>query len=215
MSALTEIADWGPFFAVDVGRTPSPEWLPLRDMLDHGVLAARVAAVRERLGGRVPVRVAASVTQFGLVARLVSPSLALFVHSGRSLAVGPGDAWWRPELGGAFPLSVTGRSTGSPAELLDVLGRIVLAAKGFSVSERVLWGNVASAVNGAATMIGVARPDLASRAIAVADDLLGRPPLRGTGVRWPDGRFRRASCCLIYRAAPGPRVVCGDCVLAG
>jgi hypothetical protein len=218
-SAVAEVGGWGPFFTVERHDVPPPGWRPVRELADDPqVLADRVAAVRAYLasgGGRVPVRVAASVTQLGVVARLVAPSLGLAVHSGRFLGVA--DACWRSELGGAFPLSVTGRATDSPAELIGVVRGIVDATRVFSVSDRVLWGNVASAVNGAAMMVAVARPDLAARATAVADDVLRLPPLRGTGVRHPDGRFQRRSCCLIYRASPtgGRAAVCGDCVLAG
>ena len=44
--------------------------------------------------------------------------------------------------------------------------------------------------------------------------LLDRPPLGAQCDRGPDGAFRRRSCCLIYRAAPGRRgALCGDCAL--
>jgi hypothetical protein len=186
---------------------------------DPAALAGRVESVREYLasgGGRVPRRVAASVAQLGVAARLISPSLGAAVHSGRYLAFRREDVWWQAELGGAFPLAVSGRPAGSPDSLLAFLGRLVEVAATFSVSRKVLWGNVGSAVNGAATMIGVARPDLAPRAIAVADELLSLPPLRGTGDRGAGVRFHRRSCCLIYQASPGASrsAVCGDCVLA-
>jgi ferric iron reductase protein FhuF len=111
---------------------------------------------------------------------------------------------------------MTGRADESPDRLLALLTGLADATAAYSVSRRILWGNAASAVNGAATMIGVARPDLAARAVTAADSLLDLPPLRGSGVRGPDGRFRRRSCCLIYRASPGAgrAAVCADCVLA-
>ena len=40
------------------------------------------------------------------------------------------------------------------------------------VSYRVLWGNVASAVNGAARQVAVARPELATAAWATAASVL-------------------------------------------
>lgn len=189
----------------------------MRDIVeDRAVLTDRVAAVRAYLaagGGQVPVRVAASVTQLGLAARLISPSLALAVHGGGFLVMG--DAYWQSELAGAFPLSVTGRSTDKPDELIDILRRVVAAARTFSVSDRVLWGNVASAVNGAATMIATARSDLAQRATTVANDLLNLEPLQGNGFRHKDGHYQRSTCCLIYRASPeaARNALCGDCVL--
>lgn len=211
LGSMAEISGWGPFFAVRVEAAPGPPWRPVRDLVDDpSVLSDRVADVRVSLSASV--RVAASVAQLGVAARLVAPSLAVAVHSGRFPAF---DVWWRAGLSGAFPLAMSGRPADTPAELVDFLRRLVDAVAGFSVSRQVLWGNVASAINGAAVMIGAARPDLASRAIAVADDLLAARPLRGTGVRGADGRFRRRSCCLIYQASPGAgrTAVCGDCVL--
>lgn len=206
---MAEVSGWGPFFAVETGAAPGPPWRPVSDLVDDpSVLSDRIADVRTSLA--TSVRVAASVAHLGVAARLVSPSLGIAVLSGRFPAF---DVWWRDGLGGAFPLAMSERSAGSPVELLSFLGRLVAAVAVFSVSRRVLWGNVASAVNGAATMIGAARPDLASRAIAVADELLDAPPLRGAGVRGADGRFRRRSCCLIYLAGGGRAAVCGDCVL--
>jgi ferric iron reductase protein FhuF len=81
------------------------------------------------------------------------------------------------------------------------------------VSARILWGNAASAVHGAATVLAANRPDRAAPARQLAALLLARPPLRGTGTWTADGGFRRRSCCLIYRAAAAPEAICGDCVL--
>jgi ferric iron reductase protein FhuF len=54
---------------------------------------------------------------------------------------------------------------------------------------------------------------IGERANDAVDQLMSRPRLRGTGTSI-DGRFRRRTCCLIYRAAPGrDGAVCGDCVL--
>jgi len=155
------------------------------------------------------------------------------------------DLRWRPALGGPYPLSlprlpgsedregreddaaedlhpVTGaRDTARLAHALsDVLcagpaGELVAACAALRVSPRVLWGNTASAVAGAAGMIAAARPDAAARARALAALLLDRGPLRGTAVPTPAGGFRRRSCCLIYRAAPGGSgALCGDCALS-
>jgi ferric iron reductase protein FhuF len=129
-------------------------------------------------------------------------------------------------VGGAIPLSVRpaeGAAEEDPERLAATVAARVLdgpvrelteATLAFSVSDQVLWGNVASAANGAATMIDSAGPSWAGRAHAIITALLARPPLRGTSTV-TGGRFRRRSCCLIYRAAPGAAgPVCGDCVLA-
>ncbi|RBM23860.1 (2Fe-2S)-binding protein [Streptomyces sp. PT12] len=81
-------------------------------------------------------------------------------------------------------------------------------------SSRVLWGKPASALHSAAEATAAARPDLAEAAWRVTAALLESPPLRAVSGRTAEGRFRRRSCCLYYRAAPGKAgPVCGDCVL--
>lgn len=201
----------------------------------------RVLAVRAGLaaaGGQPPdaveLRVAASVAQLGLVARLVCPALAVAVTSGVLLEVGLPSMRWQPVLGGAFPLSLpldAGSDTGdcawnaepTPQRLVGLLAKRVLdgpvrdlveVTTLLSVSRRVLWGNVASAVNGAASMIATRQPAWADQSRVMASSLLAQPPLRGTSITLAGGGFRRRSCCLIYRAAPrATRAVCGDCVL--
>jgi hypothetical protein len=65
-------------------------------------------------------------------------------------------------------------------------------------------------------MIAATRPSWAPSARAAASLLLDQSPLRGTSTVTHDGRFRRRSCCLIYRAASSATIpVCGDCVLTG
>lgn len=205
-----------------------------------GALAHRVAEVRGHLaaaGGQRPeqveIRVAASVAQLGLVARLVSPALALAAVDGTVLGTDLARLHWQPLLGGAFPLSlpdtalVAGRSPvrqpagelagGLAAGLLDGPVRaLVTATEAFGVSPHILWGNVASAVNGAAVALTASAPAAVSgRAREIAELLLRQPLLRGScGPDQGSGRFRRRSCCLIYRAAPGRAGgLCGDCVL--
>ncbi|MFF3073265.1 IucA/IucC family C-terminal-domain containing protein, partial [Kitasatospora sp. NPDC057936] len=214
---------------------PGQPWRPMDELLDQpGVLGERVTSVRGYLaaaGGQSPdaveERVAASVTHLGLVARFVSPAFGVAVLDGALLAYGLRETGWQPALGGLFPLSLPCREpehvTG-PAELAVRLAAEVLdgpvrelvqAVAAFSVSPRILWGNVASAVNGAAAAIARSTPELAGQAREFAARLLEQPPLRGAGTLAPDGTgFRRRSCCLIYRAAPDHAgALCGDCVL--
>jgi hypothetical protein len=215
------LAGLGPFFEVDShddGEPPVAPWRPLDDALDYGpVLRDRVAEVRRVLaagGGEVETRVAASVTHLGMAARLCSPVLAVAAGAGTALDLE--GAWWQPVTGGAVPLSVARRQTGLDdiGSLVDgPLRRLDVAIARFSVSEQVRWGNVASALNGALTMLGAVRPEWTARARDLVAALHTRPPLLGTATI-EHGRFRRRSCCLIYRAAPGrdgPK--CGDCVL--
>lgn len=239
---VDDLAAFGPFFAVEThasGALPREPWQVMSELVeDPEILLDRVLAVRAVLaqaGGQAPgaveLRVAASVAHLGLVARLVSPALAAAVTSGALLEVDLVSAWWQRVLGGAFPLSLPlgagagpADGEGSPERLARRLASRVLegpvhqlceVATALSVSRQILWGNVASAVNGAASMIAACQPAWAQRSRMIASLLLERPPLRGTGVGSAGPSFRRRSCCLIYRAAPDSTgAVCGDCVLS-
>ncbi|MGW7635811.1 (2Fe-2S)-binding protein [Streptomyces decoyicus] len=243
-TALQEqVSALGPFFTFEThaaGSEPIAPWRKLSEVarVESGVLAERVASVRAALaggGGRpaeeVELRVAASVAHLGLVARVVSPLLGLAaLHRLPSRPPTLDDLRWHSGLGGAFALSLpretvaavatddAGSVTGADAAgaLLEGPVRdLADAVAAFSVSRRILWGNVASAVNGAAAGIVSAAPALARPARTAALLMLRHPQLRDAHTLDPrNGRFRRRSCCLIYRAAPDAAgAVCGDCVL--
>ncbi len=234
---LTELATLGPFFAVQThcpgGEVPAP-WQPLGALLGSATaLAARTGAVRDSLAAaagcpasRIELRVAASVAQLGIAARLISPVLGSAVL-GVPLGIDVGQARWIPAIGGPFPLSLAladgtapGRAepaalAGAIRPLTELLAGPVRALVGMTaamVSRRVLWGNVGSAINGAAFMISTARPPLRQRAIQVSAAALRFPELAGGYRGQPSTSFQRRSCCLIYRTAGNPRY-CGDCIL--
>ena len=242
---LSDLAALGPYFAVEVHGPGSPlarPWQPLGELISSpDALAAQIGEVRERLAsaaGRpasaVEFRVAASIAQLGLCARLLAPALGA-AALGRALPVDAAQARWIPALGGPFPLSLpdtavaasarpAAASAGSAAAsagpaaacvglLTGPVGQVVRSAESMAVSPRVLWGNVASAVSGAVTMIAAARPDLAAAAADAAMTVLGQPVLAGTYRGRPGAGFRRRSCCLIYRLSPSAPAYCGDCVL--
>jgi hypothetical protein len=228
---LADLAALGPYFAVDVHRPGSPvrpPWQPLGELTGSpGALAGRIGEVRERLAaaaGRpaaaVEFRVAASIAQLGLCARLLSPALGA-AAAGQALPVEVAQARWVPALGGPFRLSLAeeaiaaGPGTAATAAVLaGPVAQIVRAVEAMAVSPQVLWGNVGSAVNGAATMIAAARPDLAAAAASATATALRYPALAGTYQGSPGAGFRRRNCCLIYRLSPpGPARYCGDCVL--
>ncbi|MFI6048959.1 (2Fe-2S)-binding protein [Streptomyces violascens] len=227
-AVISEITALGPFFALHThapDSKPVEAWVPMsRQLIEARVSAVRgwLAAAGEQPLDAIEVRVAASVTHLGLASRLLSPALAAFVLHGRLLTFGLSDVHWQPVLGGPVPLSVPGTavSTGTvaPKELtafLDgPLGELAAAMRPFSLSSHILQGNVASALNGAATMIAAARPELTERTRSTVTLLLDSPPLRDSATTTSNGAFRRRSCCLIYRAAPGHKgSLCGDCVL--
>ena len=233
---LADLAALGPYFAVEVHRPGSPlrpPWQSLGELTGSpGALAGRIGEVRERLAAAagcpaaaVEFRVAASIAQLGLCARLLSPALGAAATE-RTLPVDVGQARWVPALGGPFRLSLpeaavpeaavaTEAGTAATAVLLaGPITQIVRAVEAMAVSPRVLWGNVASAVNGAAAMIAAARPDLAGPAAETAAAMLANPALTGTFQGRPLQGFRRRNCCLIYRLSPERPAYCGDCVLA-
>jgi hypothetical protein len=241
------LAMLGPFFAVethDPATPPGAPWRPLTDVITSpGGLRARVQEVRVALAaaaGRQPeaveLRVAASVAQLGLAARILSPVIGA-AALGYRLPLDVGQARWIPSLGGPFPLSLpaallpatASSTTGSPTQgppdvdrragwevLEGPVSSLVRVTASLAVSGRVLWGNVSSAVNGAAAMIAVNRPDLGARAARVATVMLGFPALADSYHGRAGRDYRRRSCCLIYRiGSPGPATYCGDCVLTG
>jgi hypothetical protein len=168
----------------------------------------------------IPWRVAASVAHLGLVARLISPPLGVRISGMGDLTLDPGETWWQPVIGGPVPLSVSLDAatpiSAKPRPVVEGVAHTLteLFAQE-SVSPRVLWGNVASAVNGAYNAISSLRPDLVNAARLHVLGTLDHPALRGMSNRDLGPSFRRTNCCLIYRlgAAGGSRQVCGDCVL--
>jgi hypothetical protein len=228
---LDQVVALGPFFAHEQHPSgtapvaPAEPWRSMSELLDDpAVLEERVLATRAYLaaaGGQDPeaveVRVAASITHLGMVARLLSPALATAVLGDGVPPLDLKRVHWQPILGGAFPLSLEPPTTSRDlsSEVFEgFVPALNTATRPFGVSDRILLGNVASAINGTRVAITNAAPELADRAGATAGHLLSHPTLRDTHT--VDDTFRRRSCCLIYRAAPNHEgALCGDCVLAG
>lgn len=242
-AALAAAAGGGPYFALEQWAADAP-WRPLRVLIgDPALLRERVDHARVVIAGQAGItpgqvqeRVAASIVFGGLAARLVSPSLGAAVVGGVAPRLTVADLWWRPVDAGPVPLAVTpvdGAGVGELATALQLdaaaavlseccvqgLARPAVSAFGaaFRLSPQVLWGNVASALAGAAAMLGELFPGRAEAAGRLTARILARGPLRGTGeLARPDPtqprRFLvRRSCCLLYRV-PGAGM-CGDCVL--
>lgn len=222
-----DLAALGPFFAVashEPGAAPAAPWRPASELAEpaSGVLTGRLDAVRAALasGGNpadIDLRAAASTLHFGLVARLVSPALGS-AALGTPLDLRPGGLWWQDQASGPVPLSAPDAGLSAGEEwgrwLADEVIAPVTAAAGrlVPISERILWGNAASAVNTAAMEVARQRPDLAAHGWRLAASVFARPRLRHEGPPGPG--FRRSSCCLFYRLTPGPPpAICGDCVL--
>ncbi|WP_236242731.1 (2Fe-2S)-binding protein [Streptomyces sp. CC228A] len=186
---------------------------------DHAPLEDRVRRVAERL--RAPeYRVAASVAQLGLAARLWSVALGSAALYGVVPDIRPDTLHWDPARTTPDDLWWSGDRVrpGTPEHLRDLVqhGHLApLAAAlrtGGAVSPRLLWGNAGSALGGAVRELTRwahrhDRPEAARRAAALAAALLDDPDLAGT-LQGP--ALRRRSCCLYYRCPGGG--LCGDCV---
>jgi hypothetical protein len=212
--ALRAAAAVGPYFVWEPWSAGAG-WRPLAELTDPEVVAERVLAARGALvtmfgldEDAVPPRVIASITFLGLASRLLSPALGAQVLGGVLPAA---ELWWKPVAGGPWPIAYRDAVAGE-ALLAPVPPVLAAFQERFALSPQVLWGNVASALAGAAGLL----PD-AERAFAVVAAELAEPPLAGMGslVR-PDPRYARQflvrrNCCLYYRIPGGG--FCGDCVL--
>lgn len=206
--------------------------------LSAAVVAGEVERTRVQLAGlsgsgveQVEWRVAASLFHQGLAARVLSPVMAAALCQGVGL-------WahrlhWDPDrAGGSIALATdqdrAARLAGGPQGAADwvgrgvldpqegVLGRVESALSGAGrISARLLRGNAASALVGAAQSLGGQLPGRGWAGRELVGELLARPGLELSGSCTPPGqgreRFVRTTCCLYYRLGGGG--LCGDCAL--
>ncbi|MDN5748539.1 MAG: (2Fe-2S)-binding protein [Pseudonocardia sp.] len=228
-AVLADVAQLGPFFTVATGSSPAVDARPVGGLYAgrDDALAERIGHVRRVLGPDDPVtahRVAASITFQGLAALLVSAPYAAVVVHGVLPELTERTLHWTPSAPSPWPLWCPEPTAApDPAALADALvdghlAPLVAAVRvQVAVSERILWGNAASAVAAAKRLVAQRWPASADRAARVAQRLLDTGPLAGAGellpARLPDRvwTFRRRSCCLYYRTHDGG--LCGDCVL--
>lgn len=227
---LEQLTGMGPFFALSSHRAEcAPPWQPLQTLLHADSIERRSAQLAQTLASgagvdvaRVESRIADSVLQLGLVARLVSPWLGL-AALGVRVPAGMADLRWIPSASSSFELSVDGATLESdhvpaPAEWAGILTQGLLTAVVDAVdgSPQVLWGNVVSAVNGAVSASRSTRPDLTPAIRVAALELLATLPVAVYTGQVGTSAFQRRSCCLLYRVGAGsPGAMCGDCVLRG
>jgi hypothetical protein len=199
----------GPYFEIEAPRDLSG-WTTLATLsTDRTVLAAKVATTRTALG-EVPVRVAASIDFLGVAARILSPAVRSAVVDAKVPLLDPEAIWWRPAQPGPMRLAMdvaSWRRTSAAALHADVVQPVMVALveayrTAFALSPKVLWGNVASALNGAAAALAAGD--------GLVRDVLALGELAGTA-RLPPPHFVRSSCCLYYRVPGGG--ICDDCVL--
>ncbi|NUO40494.1 MAG: (2Fe-2S)-binding protein [Streptomyces sp.] len=180
----------------------------------------RVRKVADSL--RAPeLRIAASIAQQGLAARLWSAALGCAVLYGHVPDLDARLLRW--DADGSAPddlwLTAVRALPGDAGTLAAVvleghLEPLAAALRSrYRLAPGLLHGNAASALAGAARQLSLwarahDRPEAAVRTRALTADLLAHPLLTGTGTL-TGTRFRRRSCCLYYRVPGGG--VCGDC----
>ncbi|WP_093903637.1 (2Fe-2S)-binding protein [Streptomyces sp. cf386] len=224
---LVALRPLGGFFVL---RTPEEALRPLPTLAQayaepsmdpqQDPLGLRVRKVANAL--RAPeLRIAASVAQQGLAARLWSVTLGCAALHGRIPDLDPRLLHWDPDGSAPDDLWITEVRPlpADPATVADVVlhGHLepLTAAlhTRYRVASGLLWGNAGSALAGAARQLDQwaragGRTDTADRARALTAELFTHPLLAGTGTRTGTA-FRRRSCCLYYRVPGGG--VCGDC----
>ncbi|QES45138.1 ferric iron reductase [Streptomyces venezuelae] len=224
---LAELGSVGGFFALRAGPPPGGA-KPFTEVYAErpagpesgDPIGFRVRKVAGRLGAPED-RIAVSVAQLGLAARLWSVALGSAALYGRVPDLDPALLHW--DADGTSPddlwLTDVRLLPGAAATVRDVVQHGHLAPLSaalrarYRISAGLLWGNAGSALAGAARELhGWARrsgrEDVGERALALAGELFGHPDLRGTGTLRGTA-FRRRSCCLYYRCPGGG--LCGDC----
>jgi hypothetical protein len=180
----------------------------------------RVRKVADALGAP-ELRIAASVAQQGLAARLWSVTLGCAALYDSVPDLDPRLLHWDPDCSAPDDLWLpqVRPLPADPATIADVvlhghLQPLTAALRTrYRIAAGLLWGNAGSALAGAARQLDQwaragGRTDAADRARALTAELLDHPLLAGTGTLTA-AAFRRRSCCLYYRVPGGG--VCGDC----
>jgi hypothetical protein len=203
-----------------------------RDAIGDGAIGDPRGAAGDPLADRVrrvadgiaapEARVAASVAQQALAARLWSVALGCAVRYGRIPDLDPRLLRWDPAGSAPDDLWLTAPRPGAGGDAASVAeavlhGHLRPLAAALRARHRLapglLWGNAASALAGTARQLTrraqeLGRPDAGEHVRALAARILAHPLLAGTGTL-TGADFRRRSCCLYYRVPGGG--VCGDC----
>ncbi|GAQ62166.1 hypothetical protein SsS58_02525 [Streptomyces scabiei] len=225
--SLTALSALGGFFVLRTGEPPRGSLPTLarayeardadvkREVYENPVIF-RVRKVARSVRAPEP-RVAASIAHLGFAARLWSVALGAAAVYGRVLDLDPRLLRWDADASAPDELWLT-EVRGLPAERIGAVVRdghlLPLAAAlraQLPISERLLWGNAASALMGTVRQIdrwaaANGRTEAADRARALAAGLFAHPTLAGT---LDPVTSRRRSCCLLYRLPGGG--LCGDC----
>ncbi|MEB3064009.1 ATP-binding cassette domain-containing protein [[Mycobacterium] zoologicum] len=222
-AALAELSCVTPYFAVSTGAVEGGGWRPVTQLYtDPELLDDAVAAVRERIGAP-DHRVAASTFFLGFAARLWSIGLGGLAEHGLLLDLDPDELWYTQSCGTVrlhLPKPVAWQGPGLDSLLAEeVLRRhlipLTAAVRRLGpISEKLLRGNAASAVLGAARALHrhhgaplATDPSWElARAVCADESLCDTIRFDESGTD-----YRRATCCLFYRTPGGG--LCIDCAL--
>ncbi|MCV7068167.1 (2Fe-2S)-binding protein [Mycolicibacterium farcinogenes] len=224
------IAALGEFFALSAADPAT--WRPIRSLCGdqaavHEYTVRTRAATASGFGideADVPVKATASSVHLSITARLLSPVVGAAACLGTVPLLTLDSLFWQPDSSHRPVLGTAGTESVSETDpyraaaviagslignVLSLLNDTMQSAE--SLSPQVMRGNIASAANGAVTVLAQSRPDAQARGRDLIDALIATEPLRGTA-EVVGQRFRRHNCCLFYQVPGGG--YCGDCVLA-
>jgi iron complex transport system ATP-binding protein len=214
---LAELSNVGPYFAVGTGPVDDG-WRPVAQLYtDTGPLGGIIGRVGARMDTAEP-RVAASTWFLGFAARLWSVGLGGLVGHRLLPDLAPKHLLFG-DTDGQIRLHIEHPAAWQGDHLKPRLADMVLEAhlaplsaelrRLVPISEKVLRGNAASALLGAARVFD--RGATPGAGWQLARSLCADKRLAGA-IRFNDGvGYRRTSCCLYYRVPGGG--LCGDCVL--
>jgi hypothetical protein len=224
---LAALGPLGGFFVLRTGGAPHTPLPTLAHAYENrssdvygNAITFRVEKVADVL--RAPeLRIAASVAQQGLAARLWSVMLGCAAVYGSVPDLDPRLLHWDPDGSAPDDLWLS-EVRPLPADAVTIADAILhghlaplattLRAR-YRIAPGLLRGNAASALAGAARQLDAwaslhGRTEAATRTRALTAELLAHPLLSDTGTLTGTA-FRRRSCCLYYRVPGGG--VCGDC----
>ena len=215
---LAELSNVGPYFAVGTGPVDDG-WRPVAQLYtDTGPLGGIIGRVGARMDTAEP-RVAASTWFLGFAARLWSIGLGALAGQQLLPDLAAQHLLFR-ETDGQIQLHIEHPVAWQGDDLKPRLADMVLTAhleplaaalrRLGPISEKLLRGNTASALLGAARVFDRAATTGAGWQLAhslCADERLSEAIRFGD---FSDSGYRRTSCCLYYRVARGG--LCGDCV---
>jgi FhuF 2Fe-2S C-terminal domain len=213
-TALQTAGGAGPFFALEFLDEPAgPSWIPVAELTRDDVTKLVTSTARQL--GTAQTRVAASIAQQGLAARLWSPVLGCALLRGVIPDLTPLLVTIEPALRLGLA-RLAGWRAGESHEVARLAALTVSAQlSAFAallpvrLPDGLLRGNSGSAAAGALGVMARYRPDLGGPAAALGRELTGTTELAGTGEFTSGLAFRRRSCCLYYRTPAGG--LCGDC----